>query len=93
MTQEELASRSGLGVRTISNLERGVNKTPYQNTVRRLADALELPDDERASLSASARPLAPHFPSPTSHPPLPIPRSPSFRRFSRGGSAGAARGA
>ncbi len=55
LTQEELAARAGLGVRTISNLERGVSKAPYQDTVRRLAEALGLSDGERADLLGSAR--------------------------------------
>ena len=41
LSQEELAERSGLSVRTISNLERGRARWPYRDTLRRLADALE----------------------------------------------------
>ncbi len=55
LTQEELAGRAGLGVRTVSNLERGINKAPYRSTIRRLADALELSEDARSELAASAR--------------------------------------
>ncbi|MDQ4127315.1 MAG: helix-turn-helix domain-containing protein, partial [Actinomycetota bacterium] len=53
LTQEELASRAGLSARAISDLERGERKRPYPHTVRALADALVLPEDERASLLAS----------------------------------------
>src|SRR5215469_1754753 len=42
LSQEELAERSGLNVRTISNLERGYSRWPYRDTLRRLADALLL---------------------------------------------------
>jgi tetratricopeptide (TPR) repeat protein/DNA-binding XRE family transcriptional regulator len=42
LSQEELAERSGLSVRTIGNLERGRARWPHPDTVRRLADALEL---------------------------------------------------
>ncbi|CAN5737294.1 hypothetical protein BH20ACT11_BH20ACT11_04820 [soil metagenome] len=56
LTQEDLAVRAGLGSRTVSDLERGVSKAPYQETVRRLVDALGLSEDGRAELSASARP-------------------------------------
>lgn len=55
LTQEELAGRAGLGVRTISNLERGVNKAPYRTTIRRLADVLELSGEDRTELAACAR--------------------------------------
>ncbi len=55
LTQEELAERAKLGVRTISNLERGINKTPYRSTVRRLAEALKLSEGASNELAASAR--------------------------------------
>ncbi len=42
MTQEELAERASLSARAISDLERGVKKRPQRETVRLLADALEL---------------------------------------------------
>jgi len=35
-TQEDLAERAGLSVRGISDLERGINRAPYQSTVQRL---------------------------------------------------------
>jgi predicted ATPase/DNA-binding XRE family transcriptional regulator len=53
LTQEELASRSGLTAKAISVLERGERKRPYPHTVRALADALDLSDDERAALFAA----------------------------------------
>jgi len=43
LTQEELAQRSGLAVRTIGNLERGVSARPYPGSVRMLVSALGLP--------------------------------------------------
>lgn len=43
MTQEELAERSGVGVRTIGDLERGRTRRPYSRSVRCLADALAVP--------------------------------------------------
>src|SRR3712207_8683089 len=36
LTQEELASRSGLSAKNISDLERGARKHPYPHTVRSL---------------------------------------------------------
>ena len=53
LTQEELAKRAGLTARGISDLERGARNRPYPHTVRSLADALELPEKERASLFAA----------------------------------------
>jgi predicted ATPase/DNA-binding XRE family transcriptional regulator len=53
LTQEELASRAGLTAKAVSALERGERKRPYPHTVRSLADALGLAEEERASLLAS----------------------------------------
>jgi tetratricopeptide (TPR) repeat protein/transcriptional regulator with XRE-family HTH domain len=44
LSQEELAARSGLSVRAISDLERGRTRRPYPRTVRMLADALGVAD-------------------------------------------------
>ncbi len=54
MTQEGLAERSELGVRTIRGLETGERADPRVGTVRRLADALELDGTERGELFAAA---------------------------------------
>jgi transcriptional regulator with XRE-family HTH domain/tetratricopeptide (TPR) repeat protein len=55
LTQAELAEQAGLGVRTVSNLERGINTSPYPSTVRVLADALGLAEESRADLLRAAR--------------------------------------
>jgi predicted ATPase/transcriptional regulator with XRE-family HTH domain len=47
LTQEELANRSGISVRTISDLERGLADTPRASTARMLADGLELSGTQR----------------------------------------------
>jgi predicted ATPase/transcriptional regulator with XRE-family HTH domain len=47
LTQEELAERSGLSARTISDLERGLRSTVYPHTARRLAIALGLGEEAR----------------------------------------------
>src|SRR3712207_3115766 len=44
------SQRAGLTARGISDLERGARNRPYPHTVRSLADALELSEDERSSL-------------------------------------------
>jgi len=47
LTQEDLAERSGLSARTISDVERGLRSTVYPHTARRLAIALGLGEDAR----------------------------------------------
>src|SRR5918911_3420318 len=55
LTQEALAERAGLSTRAIAYLERGTH-TPYRDTVFRLADALALAPQDRATLEATIRP-------------------------------------
>jgi tetratricopeptide (TPR) repeat protein/transcriptional regulator with XRE-family HTH domain len=52
---EDLALASGVGVVTISDIERGKTKTPQRSTVRQLAEALDLTDQERTAFDALAR--------------------------------------
>ncbi|MGI8447983.1 MAG: ATP-binding protein [Streptosporangiaceae bacterium] len=56
MTQEELAEKSGLSVRAISDLERGRRRKPYRRSVLLLADALQLAEMSRAGFVLAARP-------------------------------------
>jgi tetratricopeptide (TPR) repeat protein/transcriptional regulator with XRE-family HTH domain len=53
LTQEELAQRSGLSLRAISDMERGRTARPYFRSARLLADALQLADPARAELMAT----------------------------------------
>jgi tetratricopeptide (TPR) repeat protein/transcriptional regulator with XRE-family HTH domain len=55
LTQEELAEAAGLTSRAISYLERGAVSTPHKDTVRLLADALQLTGSERAEFETTAR--------------------------------------
>src|SRR5215471_8759095 len=55
LTQEELAHAAGLSPRSVSDLERGVNRTARKDTARLLADALGLAGPERAMFEATAR--------------------------------------
>ena len=55
LTQEELAERSGLTSRAISDMERGRTIRPYLSSVRLLADALDLSGQDRAQLTGGSR--------------------------------------
>ena len=55
LTQEELAAAAGLTSRAISNLERGVVTVPHKDTVRLLAEALQLDGPARAEFETAAR--------------------------------------
>jgi transcriptional regulator with XRE-family HTH domain/tetratricopeptide (TPR) repeat protein len=55
LSQEELAERAGLSARGVSDLERGLRRSPYPATLRRLADALGVPPVDRAALLAATR--------------------------------------
>ncbi|MFD3463413.1 helix-turn-helix domain-containing protein [Nocardia fluminea] len=46
LSQEELADKAQLSVRALRNIERGYTRYPHINSVRRLAVALQLTDDE-----------------------------------------------
>lgn len=54
LTQEGLAGRSGVAVRTIRRYERGEPANPQASTVNQLADALPLSEDERKAFFALA---------------------------------------
>ncbi|HEY2578728.1 MAG TPA: tetratricopeptide repeat protein [Streptosporangiaceae bacterium] len=58
LTQEDLAARTGLSIRAIRDLERGITSRPYRNSIERLADALGLADDGRAEFIKAARPVS-----------------------------------
>ena len=55
LTQANLAERAGLSVRAVSDLERGLKKTPRQATLQLLIDALQLNASDAAAFLASAR--------------------------------------
>jgi DNA-binding SARP family transcriptional activator/tetratricopeptide (TPR) repeat protein/transcriptional regulator with XRE-family HTH domain len=55
LSQEELAERAGLSSGAVRSMERGRTRWPYPDSVRRLADALELRGEKRAEFIAAAR--------------------------------------
>jgi DNA-binding CsgD family transcriptional regulator/transcriptional regulator with XRE-family HTH domain len=59
LTQEALAERARISVRGISDLERGVNRTPRKDTLELIADALALPEEERRQWERLRRRITP----------------------------------
>src|SRR5947209_7844075 len=55
LTQEALAERARVSARVVSDLERGVTRSPRAHTVWQLADALQLSPPERREFVAAAR--------------------------------------
>ena len=55
LTQEDLAERSGVSVRTIADLERGRTRKPYPSSLRALVQALGLPETAGTDLVARYR--------------------------------------
>jgi len=59
LTQEELAEAAGLSPRSVSDLERGINRTAHKDTALLLAGALSLEGPVRELFVAAARGKAP----------------------------------
>src|SRR5215467_2916409 len=59
LTQEELAEAAGLSPRSVSDLERGINRTARKDSALLLADALSLTGQVRVLFVAAARGRAP----------------------------------
>lgn len=81
LSQEELAERAGLSPHAISALERGTRTRPYPHTLRSLASALDLDDDQRAELLAAVPARAARVPAdqaPSRPRDLPLPATPSW---------------
>jgi transcriptional regulator with XRE-family HTH domain len=72
LTHAALAEKATLSARAISDLERGVNRAPRKETLRLLADALQLAPAQHAELEAAARhrlAAAPYIAHPSNLPP------------------------
>ena len=80
LSQEELAARSGVSARSIGNMERGVRHRPRRDTLRLLAEALELSAPDRDRFEAAARRWAAADPAPPSVGQLPVPPTPLVGR-------------
>jgi predicted ATPase/DNA-binding CsgD family transcriptional regulator/DNA-binding XRE family transcriptional regulator len=76
LSQEELAAKAGLSQRGISDLERGERRLPRPDTVRRLAEALDLDQAARAALLAAAAPAASAADGVSTHAVLGLPAQP-----------------
>src|SRR5215475_14289243 len=59
LTQEELTEAAGVSPRSVSDLERGINRTARKDTALLLADALSLTGQVRVLFVAAARGRAP----------------------------------
>src|SRR5260370_20643789 len=55
LTQEELAATAGVSSRSVSNLERGINRTAHKDTAVLLAGALGLTGSASELFVAAAR--------------------------------------
>lgn len=55
LTQAELAERAGISERAVSDMERGLRRAVYRDTVLRLVRALELSAEEAAQFEVAAR--------------------------------------
>lgn len=94
LTQAELASRAGIGVRTVRDLERGRSARPQRTTVELLTGALDLAGPALAEFTAAARGAAPARSAPAPpeglaagpswHPPPPVGAGPSSAAHSAG---------
>ncbi len=79
LSQEALAEAAKVSARSISDLERGLNLRPHQDTITLLGDALKLSAPERAALEATVarRRGARGSPSPLVDPPRARPAQPT----------------
>src|SRR5438874_3917681 len=59
LTQEALAERANLSTRAVSDLERGLSRTPRYDTLDLLVRAMNLEASQRSALFAAARPSLP----------------------------------
>src|SRR6202049_2639518 len=82
-TQEQLAESSGLGIRTIRDLERGRVRRPHRQSIELLATALGLPPEARDDLARAGRqlPVRPEPRPARAGEPVPRQLPPAVRHF------------
>jgi predicted ATPase len=80
LTQEELAERSGISARSVSDAERGLRSSVHRDTARRLASALGLEDLERRRFEALASGRHSVWPAGPGHTALPAVPTPLLGR-------------
>jgi transposase len=73
LSQEQLAARAEVSERTVRNLEAGLVRSPRTDTVRLLADALQLSDPEREGWFEAARGVSHQQAAPKSGGPVRLP--------------------
>src|SRR5215212_1501391 len=79
MSQEKLAERAHLSARAISDLERGVKRTPRRDTVQLLVEALGLSGETRTAFVTAARETAARrTPRQESHPQVAVEDAPMY---------------
>jgi transcriptional regulator with XRE-family HTH domain len=94
LTQEELAEAAGISVRSVSDLERGINRTTRKETARLLCEALDLSGSARELFEAVARgrpgPNGPDVDQPAGQ--LPVPPTPLALALNNAGQRTQAQG-
>jgi predicted ATPase/transcriptional regulator with XRE-family HTH domain len=78
LSQEALAARANLSARAISDLERGINRSPRYDTFTLLVGVLNLSAEQRALLQAAANPDAASVASSSPPPPTTVLGQPSL---------------
>jgi transposase len=73
LSQEQLAARADVSERTVRNLEAGLVRSPRTDTVRLLADALQLSDPERETWFEAGRGVSHRQAAPKSGGPVRLP--------------------
>ena len=81
LTQDALAERAGISVRSISDMERGVGHTPRHDTLYLLVQALDLSAADGAEFEEAARAVGrPATPAASAPGILPLPLTPLIGR-------------
>ena len=80
LSQEALAERAGISADAVAALERGRRMRPHPDTLTLLASALQLTEEDRATLVAAIADDAPAGPIAPQRRALPVPPTPMIGR-------------